>query len=66
MRYKDALIPVVKLDYYPFSLAFSYDINISKLSVASAGRGGIEVSLSYITYVNKDNSTRDKVKCPKF
>lgn len=66
MRYKDAVIPVVKMDWYPFSLAFSYDINISKLAVASAGRGGVEVSLSYVGYVNKDNSTREKVKCPKF
>ncbi len=66
MRYKDAIIPVVKMDYYPFSLAFSYDINISQLSIASAGRGGMEVSLSYITYVKKENSSRDKVKCPRF
>jgi type IX secretion system PorP/SprF family membrane protein len=66
IRYKDAVIPVVKMDYYPFSLAFSYDINISKLSVASAGRGGLEFSLSYIAYVNKDNSSKEKVKCPKF
>jgi type IX secretion system PorP/SprF family membrane protein len=66
MRYKDAVIPVIKLDWRPFSLAFSYDVNISSLAVASAGRGGVEVSLSYIAFVNKDNSTRDKVKCPKF
>ena len=65
-RYKDAIVPVVKMDYYPFSLAFSYDVNISKLATASQGRGGIEVSLSYIAYVNKDNSSRDAIKCPKF
>ena len=66
MRYKDAIIPVVKMDWYPFSLAFSYDINVSALAVANAGRGGVEVSLSYIAFVNKDNSTYQKVKCPKF
>ena len=66
VRWQDALIPVVKLDYYPFSLAFSYDINTSSLKTASQGRGGMEVSLSYITYVNKDNSTKEKLRCPKF
>jgi type IX secretion system PorP/SprF family membrane protein len=65
-RYNDALIPVVKLDYYPFSMAFSYDINTSKLSTASNGRGGIEISLSYIAYVNGDRSSKEKLKCPKF
>jgi type IX secretion system PorP/SprF family membrane protein len=66
VRYKDAVIPVVKMDYYPFSLAFSYDINVSKLATASQNRGGVEVSLSYIAYVNKDNSSKNAVKCPKF
>ena len=66
VRYKDAVIPVVKMDYYPFSLAFSYDINVSQLATASQSRGGVEVSLSYIAYVNKDNSSRNAVKCPKF
>ena len=66
VRYKDALIPVVKMDYYPFSLAVSYDINISKLATASQSRGGFEISLSYINFVNRDNSSRDALKCPKF
>jgi type IX secretion system PorP/SprF family membrane protein len=65
-RYKDAVIPVVKMDYYPFSLAFSYDINASKLSTASQGRGGVEISLSYIAFVDRDNSSKNATKCPKF
>ncbi len=66
VRYQDAVIPVVKMDYYPFSLAMSYDINVSRLATASRSRGGFEISLSYIAYVNKDNSSRDAVRCPKF
>ena len=66
VRYKDAVIPVVKMDYYPFSLALSYDINVSRLATASQSRGGFEISLSYIAYVNKDNSSREAVRCPKF
>ncbi|WP_336515870.1 PorP/SprF family type IX secretion system membrane protein [Pollutibacter soli] len=64
-RLGDAVIPVVKLDYHPFSLAFSYDVNASKLATASQGRGGVEISLSYIAFVNKENSTKN-LKCPKF
>jgi type IX secretion system PorP/SprF family membrane protein len=66
-RYRDALIPVVKMDWYPLSIAFSYDINVSQLKPATAGRGGLEVSLSYITYLKEtDNSSIEKVKCPRF
>jgi hypothetical protein len=49
MRWNDALIPTVKLDYHPFSVAFSYDANISKLKPSSYGRGGFEISISWIT-----------------
>lgn len=65
-RYRDAFIPVVKLDLFPVSIAFSYDINVSQLRTASEGRGGLETSLTYINYIDNDHSSRDKVKCPKF
>jgi type IX secretion system PorP/SprF family membrane protein len=65
MRLNDALIPVVKLDYNPFSIAVSYDVNISKLKVSSYGRGGFEVSVSYIGF-RKNNSTVDYMRCPRF
>jgi type IX secretion system PorP/SprF family membrane protein len=48
MRWNDALIPVVKLDYHPFSVSFSYDANISKLKPSSHGRGGFEICVSWI------------------
>lgn len=65
-RYKDALIPTVKMDYYPFSFGFSYDINVSQLQTASNNRGGLETSLSYISFLEKDNSSSETLKCPKF
>ena len=65
-RYKDALIPAVKLDYFPFSFGFTYDINVSALQTASNNRGGLETSLSYINYLENDKSSREKLKCPKF
>ena len=66
LRWNDALIPVVKVDYAPFSFAFSYDVNISQLRSSSYGRGGFELSLSYVGFTQRDNSTIDAVACPKF
>lgn len=63
LRWDDALIPVLKIDYTPFSLAFSYDVNISKLKQSSFGRGGFEVSISYSGFRKK---TDDYLLCPKF
>lgn len=48
IRWNDALIPVVKLDYSPFSFSFSYDANISKLKPSSHGRGGFEVAITWM------------------
>ncbi len=48
IRWNDALIPVIKLDYDPFSVSFSYDANISKLKPSSHGRGGFEIGISWI------------------
>jgi type IX secretion system PorP/SprF family membrane protein len=56
LRWGDALIPVIKLDYFPFSVSFSYDANISKLKPSSRGRGGFEISFSWITSLaNRSN-----------
>ena len=66
LRWNDAIIPVVKLDYNPFSIAFSYDMNISELRTASQGRGGFELSLSYAGFLNNSGSTKDIIRCPRF
>lgn len=66
IRWSDALIPVVKLDYNPFSVAFSYDVNISKLKPYSYGRGGYEISVSYSGFLDRDNSSVNAVRCPRF
>lgn len=66
LRYRDAFIPVVKIDRNRLSMAISYDVNISQLKTASMGRGGIEVSVSYLGFLDKDNSAKFKMLCPKF
>ena len=65
LRWNDALIPTLKLDYVPFSITISYDVNISKLKPSSYGRGGYEISVSYIGFRN-NNSSLDAVRCPRF
>lgn len=66
LRWKDALIPVVKIDYNPLSVAISYDVNVSALKTGSQGRGGFELSVSYIGFFNRSNSSQGKILCPRF
>lgn len=64
MRWNDAVIPVVKLDYYNWTAGLTYDVNISKLTGASQARGGFELTLSYSNFLNIRNSSAQKVRCP--
>jgi type IX secretion system PorP/SprF family membrane protein len=66
IRWKDAIIPVVKLDYKPFSIALSYDINTSQLKAASQTRGGFELSITHVSFFDRNNSTKNAVRCPRF
>lgn len=63
LRWNDAMIPVVKLDYTPFSVALSYDVNISKLKPSSYGRGGVELSVSYTGFLKRNEGY---LLCPRF
>ncbi|MGB8194430.1 MAG: PorP/SprF family type IX secretion system membrane protein [Chitinophagaceae bacterium] len=66
LRWKDALIPVLKIDMQSISVAMSYDVNVSQLKTASQSRGGFELSLTYMGFLDRYNTTRDKVLCPRF
>lgn len=66
LRWDDAVIPVAKLDIRSLSISASYDANISQLSAASRGRGGFELGLTYQKYLNRDNSSSQAVRCPRF
>ena len=65
IRWKDALIPVVKLECRPLSFALSYDVNVSQLKTASYGRGGMELSICYQAFFQREQS-RESVRCPRF
>jgi type IX secretion system PorP/SprF family membrane protein len=66
IRWNDAFIPVAKFDVKPLTFALSYDVNVSALKTGSQGRGGFELSLSYQKFFDRDNSSREAVRCPRF
>ncbi len=66
IRWKDAVIPVAKLEMKPIAVSVSYDANISALRAASRGQGGFEVALTYQKFTRSLNSSQDAVRCPKF
>ena len=52
VRFKDAIVPTVVLDWKSFHFGISYDVTVSALRRANSG-GSLEFSL---TYINKDHS----------
>ena len=66
LRWGDALIPVIKMDFNHMSIGVSYDANVSKLNVASNWRGGLELTASYRGFLKIRNSTLDRVRCVRF
>ncbi len=66
LRWKDAIIPVAKIEFKPFAVAMSFDANTSQLKQASRGRGGFEVSLTYQKYSSENSESLDAYRCPKF
>ncbi len=65
-RLRDAIVPVIKLDYYRLTLGLSYDVNVSQLKSASQMRGGFELSASLRTTVSSKNEAVKKMKCVRF
>ncbi|RYE01816.1 MAG: type IX secretion system membrane protein PorP/SprF [Sphingobacteriales bacterium] len=66
LRWNDAVVPVIKVDYYPFSFSFSYDVNISKLKTSTLGRGGFEVGLTYTAKNKRREEMKGVIFCPKY
>lgn len=65
IRWRDAFIPTLKIDMNSLSAGISYDVNISELQTASQGRGGFELTISYIGLLDRENP-RYKTPCPRF
>lgn len=47
-RNKDAVILTTLLQFGGYAVGFSYDLNVSDLTQASTGRGGMEISLRFV------------------
>lgn len=65
VRWKDAFIPIVKLEMNAFTVGLSYDVNTSPLSAVSDSRGGFELSLSYTGFLHRENA-KYRTLCPRF
>lgn len=62
MRFNDAIIPYMGLEFAGFRIGASYDFNISNLKTATSNRGGSEISVIYI----KKPAESKGIPCPKF
>jgi type IX secretion system PorP/SprF family membrane protein len=62
MRFNDAIIPYIGLEFGGMRIGASYDFNISNLKAATNSRGGSEISLIFI----KQPAENKGIPCPKF
>lgn len=62
VRFGDAIIPYIGLEFNDLRAGVTYDINMSDLKTASESRGGIEISLIYIMRSPENKG----LPCPKF
>ncbi len=62
VRFNDAVVPYIGLEFGGLRIGASYDLNISSLKAATNTRGGSEISLIYI----KQPAENKGIPCPKF
>lgn len=61
-RNRDAMIATMGVKKENFVVKLGYDINVSSLSTVSTGRGGFELS---VTYINSKNKPKIEKICPR-
>lgn len=61
VRVINSVVFLVGAEYMNWRVGVNYDLNISLLRIASNGRGGLELSVRYIS-----NSRTGSLNCPKF
>ncbi|NLA23660.1 MAG: PorP/SprF family type IX secretion system membrane protein [Bacteroidales bacterium] len=66
MRARDSGIATFGANYQDIRIAISYDVNLSKLTAISRGRGSIELSLMYIFRKPRSFEAPFYRKCPEF
>ncbi len=65
-RFQDAIIPTVKLKIKGLAVGMSYDINVSSLTPASNGHGGLELTAVLSGTYPKNRGYDKKIPCPRF
>jgi type IX secretion system PorP/SprF family membrane protein len=66
-RNKDAIMAAFRLDLKRYHVTLSYDINLSKLTEASRGRGGVEIALATTLFRQKSwQCSNLAIECPEF
>lgn len=66
LRAKDAGIIIFGLKYHNVKMCLNYDINLSKLSQISRGKGGVEFSIIYVFLKPRPFDSPYYRKCPDF
>jgi hypothetical protein len=66
LRLRDAVVPTVKIEKNKLAIALSYDVNVSKLKTASMSRGGMELSISFRNFLDRESSSKGVLFCPRF
>jgi len=61
LRAQDALIISSMLKVSNYKIGLSYDINLSGLTVATSGRGGVELAIQFITPTNSSPRHRTRL-----
>lgn len=64
LRFGDAIIPYVGIEYNMLRVGISYDVNTSDLERASNGKGGYELSVAYV--IKKVKPLAIKPPCPLY
>ncbi len=65
-RLRDAIHPIVGMQYKTLRVGLAYDVNISSLNSATNYRGGFELAANYIIKIYKPAVVKTKVLCPRF
>jgi type IX secretion system PorP/SprF family membrane protein len=66
MRFGDAIIPMIRLDFKHQSFGISYDINTSALKAATSMRGGIELTAFIKGFFRSNGGDDSKRDAPRF
>lgn len=65
-RWNDALAPMFGYQYNKTRILMNFDINLSKLSQASKGDGGFEISIVHVGLWNSKLPSQKKMNCYSF